>query len=276
MSNPKDASCLPALRDVIAAHGLQAQKKLGQNFLLDANITGKIVRLAGDLAGQTVFEIGPGPGGLTRSLLNSGAKNIIAIECDKRAVQALQDLKTVYPDRLHIIEGDALKADLTALAPAPRAIVANLPYNIATPLTIGWLRDLRRDAGAYSSMTLMFQKEVAQRLTAAPGSKAYGRLAVIAQWLCDVKKLYDLPASAFTPPPKVASSVVHFVPKILPSISPEFETVEAVTAAAFGQRRKMLRTSLKEYQTQLSAAGISDQKRAEELSVADFIRILTV
>ena len=270
-ANPADFYAdLPPLRDVIAAHDLTADKKLGQNFLLDQNITDKIVRNAGDLTGKTVFEIGPGPGGLTRSLLRSAAHKIVAVEFDPRAVQALQDLKRVAGERLEIIQGDAMNCDLETLCDRPRVIVANLPYNIATLLLISWLEKIRNN-NAFDSMTLMFQKEVAERIIAAPGTKAYGRLSVIAQWLCDVKKVYDLPPGAFTPPPKVSSAVVHFKPRVLPGDAPAFEAVGAVTAAAFGQRRKMVRSSLKNYAPLFEKAGIEPEKRAENLSIREFI-----
>lgn len=274
--SPEGLEDLPPLREVIAQHNLQAEKKLGQNFLLDQNITDKIVRGCGDLSGVHVFEIGPGPGGLTRSILKTPAAKLTAIEFDERAVGALQDLKNAAKDRLEIVHGDALAVDLCALSDAPRAIVANLPYNIATPLLIGWLRQIRKDSGAFQSMTLMFQKEVADRLSAGPGSKAYGRLSVIARWLCDVHKIYDLPAAAFTPPPKVSSAVVHFVPKALPEDAPSFEAVEAVTAAAFGQRRKMIRRSLKDYAARIEALGFDPTKRAEELDIDDFLRLAPI
>jgi 16S rRNA (adenine1518-N6/adenine1519-N6)-dimethyltransferase len=268
--NPDD---LPPLRDVIAAYGLRAEKSLGQNFLLDQNVTDKIAKLAGDLEDITVFEIGPGPGGLTRSLLKTNAKKIVAIEFDKRAVRALQDLKVHTEDRLEIIQGDALKTNLLELYPAPRAIAANLPYNIATALLIGWLEQIRNGSGTYESMTLMFQKEVGERITAQVGTKAYGRLSVISQWLCDVKKVYDLPPSAFTPPPKVSSCVMKFTPKKLGRDAPSFEAVGKVTAAAFGQRRKMVRSSLKEFADRLEKLGIDPEKRAENLSVQHFINL---
>jgi 16S rRNA (adenine1518-N6/adenine1519-N6)-dimethyltransferase len=264
---------LPPLRDVIAAHNLRAEKSLGQNFLLDQNVTDKIARLAGNLKGMNVFEIGPGPGGLTRSLLKSDANKIIAVEFDVRAVRALGDLKIAAGDRLDVIQGDALKTDLTKLSPAPRAIVANLPYNIATTLLISWLQQIRETPDAFGSMTLMFQKEVAERITAAPGAKAYGRLSVISQWLCDVKKVYDLPPSAFTPPPKVSSAIVHFTPKPISANAPSFEAVGKVTAAAFGQRRKMVRSSLKDYAEGLKRLGIDPEKRAETLKIQDFIEL---
>ena len=274
MSSPKAViEALPPLRDIIKAHGLRAEKKLGQNFLLDLNLTDKIVRGAGDLSGVHVIEIGPGPGGLTRSLLKTDAVSVTALEFDPRAVQALQGLVEAAQGRFNIIEQDALTADLTTLVAPPRALAANLPYNIATPLLLGWLKQIREDVQAYSSMTLMFQKEVAQRITAAPGSKAYGRLSVMAGWLCDIKKVMDLPPGAFTPPPKVSSSVVHFTPRALPDDAPSFEAVEAVTAAAFGQRRKMLRSSLKDYAEGLEKCGIDPTLRAEDLSPDDFVRL---
>jgi 16S rRNA (adenine1518-N6/adenine1519-N6)-dimethyltransferase len=264
---------LPPLREVIAAHDLRAHKALGQNFLLDQNVTDKIARSAGDLTGRTVFEIGPGPGGLTRSLLRSGAARVVAIEFDERAVRALSDLQDCAQGRLQIIHGDALQVRLTEMADVPRAIVANLPYNIATPLLIGWLKDIRTDRTSYDSMTLMFQKEVGDRLTAKPGTKAYGRLSVLAQWLCDVRSVYELPPSAFTPPPKVKSSVVRFVPKVLTDDAPGLDKVEAVTALAFGQRRKMIRSSLKAYMPKIEALGIDPEKRAENLTVEEFLAL---
>ena len=255
---------------MIAAHDLRAKKALGQNFLLDMNITDKIVRQAGDLSGKTVFEIGPGPGGLTRSLIGSNATKIIAVEFDLRAVAALQNLTG---ERVEIVQGDALRVNYQSLAEEPRAIVANLPYNIATVLLTNWLKEMREKPGAYDSMTLMFQKEVAERIVAAPGSKTFGRLAVIAQWICECRICFDLPPSAFTPPPKVSSSVVYFMPKKLPDDAPDFRSVEKVTAAAFGQRRKMIRTSLKDYAEGLERLGIDPTLRAENLSVQDFINL---
>lgn len=267
MSNPDH---LPPLKEVIEAHGLRAKKALGQNFLLDLNITDRIASQAGNLDGITVFEIGPGPGGLTRSLAKSDAKKIIAIEFDERAIGALQSLKS---ERVEIVQGDALRVNLLDLSPAPRVIVANLPYNIATPLLISWLKQMRENPDAFRSMTLMFQKEVAERIVAAPGSKTYGRLAILCQWLTDARICFDLPPSAFTPPPKVSSSVVHFTPKVLKADDPEFRSIEKLTAAAFGQRRKMIRTTLKDYAAQLEQLGIDPTLRAENLSVSDFINL---
>jgi 16S rRNA (adenine1518-N6/adenine1519-N6)-dimethyltransferase len=197
-----DPGALPPLRDVIRTHNLRAEKALGQNFLLDQNLTDKIARLANIADGTTVFEIGPGPGGLTRSLLSSPARHVIAIEYDPRAVAALPDLSAAADGKLTVVQADALTADLLTLAPAPRAIAANLPYNISTVLLIRWLETIRADSGAFTSMTLMFQKEVADRILAGPGNRNYGRLSVMAQWLCSVKRLFDLPPEAFTPPPQ--------------------------------------------------------------------------
>lgn len=266
---------LPPLREVIAIHDLRAEKKLGQNFLLDLNVTDKIVRAAGPLDDITVFEVGPGPGGLTRSLLKAGAKKVIALEIDPRAVQVLQDLEKLAAPRLSVIESDAMGADLLALAPqGPRMIIANLPYNVATPLLIGWLKLIRHYPGALSGgMILMFQREVAQRLTADPNQKCYGRLSVMAQWLCNVDKLFDLPPAAFTPPPKVTSSVIRFAPRVMPEDAPSFESVEMITGAAFGQRRKMLRSSLRLFRESLTRTGIDDTRRAETLTVDEFIAL---
>lgn len=274
MTSVSEIDDLPPLREVIRAHDLRAEKKLGQNFLLDLNLTQKIARAAGDLSGCAVFEIGPGPGGLTRALLLEGADPLTAIEFDGRAVRALEDLQTAAQGRLTIMQADALKTDLLPLAgDRPASVVANLPYNIATPLLIGWLRQIWERTDAYRSLTLMFQKEVAQRIVAAPGGKEYGRLSVLCQWLCKVQLKFDLPPSAFTPPPKVTSSVVHLVPKALEPDAPRFASVEAVTAAAFGQRRKMIRGSLKAYAAEIEELGIDPQDRAENLSVAQFIAL---
>ena len=257
---------LPPLRDVISRFGLDARKKFGQNFLLDLNLTARIARQAGDLSGCTVIEIGPGPGGLTRALLEAGAKQVIAIERDPRCVEAAKDLATHFDGRLKIVEGDALEIDLTTLSDAPRKVVANLPYNVATPMLIGWLRQIR----AYESLTLMFQREVADRLTATPGTKAYGRLSVLTQWLCHAHPDFNIARTAFTPPPKVESTVVTLTPREEPLAKAEWEKLEKITAAAFGQRRKMLRASLKSLNINLEALGIDPTARAETLSVEQF------
>ena len=266
-------AALPPLREVIKAWQLDADKRLGQHFLLDLNLTAKIVRAAGDLNGMTAIEIGPGPGGLTRPLVESAAAQVIAVERDPRCVAALQSAVEAAQGRLTVIHGDALEADPVALAPAPRAIVANLPYNVATPLLIGWLRQ----ASAFASMTLMFQREVALRLIAQPRSKDYGRLSVMTQWLTEATLLFDLPAAAFTPPPKVVSSVVRLVPRAMGADEPSFAAMERVVAAAFAQRRKMLRAGLRGFVpdpiTLLGAAGIDPTARAEELDIDAFRRL---
>jgi len=268
---------LPPLREVIARHGLMAKKTLGQHFLLDLNLTRRIVAAAGDLSGCTAFEIGPGPGGLTRALVASGATRIIAVEKDSRCIGALESLAQAAGERLQIIEADALATDLPTLSPPPRAIVANLPYNIGTPLLIGWLRQMAQAdaasfAAPYRSLTLMFQAEVADRIVAPPNSEAYGRLAVIAQFCCVAKRVMTIPARAFTPPPKIDSAVVHLTPRPDRPTDVSFAALETVTAAAFGQRRKMLRSSLKSLggEALLRESGINPEKRAEELSIADF------
>ncbi|MGH1397676.1 MAG: 16S rRNA (adenine(1518)-N(6)/adenine(1519)-N(6))-dimethyltransferase RsmA [Alphaproteobacteria bacterium] len=269
---------LPPLRDVINAHGLRADKALGQNFLLDQNITNKIARHAdaavGGLAGKHVIEIGPGPGGLTRSLLRSDAQSVTAIEFDPRAIDALSGLQEAAKGRLSLIEGDAMKLDIKSLTPAPRVIVANLPYNIATPLLLGWLKDIYDNPTNFDGFILMFQKEVAQRIVASVSDKPYGRLAVMSNWLCETKKLFDLSPSAFTPPPKVTSSVVMLRPKMLQEDEkPSFKAVETITAAAFGQRRKMIRSSLKDYAETIDALGLDPQLRAENLDVVSYIKL---
>jgi 16S rRNA (adenine1518-N6/adenine1519-N6)-dimethyltransferase len=265
---------LPPLREVIARHHLRARGALGQHFLTDLNLTDRIARAAGPLEGSLVFEVGPGPGALTRSLLRAGAAHVIAVERDARCVEALQELVEAAEGRLTVIEGDALETDPVALAGEhgglPVRIVANLPYNIGTVLLTKWLGQ----AGAFASLTLMFQKEVAERLIAKPGSKAYGRLAVLAQWLCDVERLFNLPAEAFVPPPKVASSVVRLTPRPAPLAPAAMADLERITAAAFGQRRKMVRSSLKslggDTAALLTEAGVEPTARAEDLPVEAF------
>lgn len=269
-----DPKRLPPLRDVIAAHGLRAKKSLGQNFLLDLNLTDRIARSAGALRDVGVIEVGPGPGGLTRSLLATEAREVVAVERDAACLAALADLEAAAAPRLRVVAGDALDQDVTAFVEAPRAVVANLPYNVATALLTGWLETLARDPDAFVSLTLMFQKEVADRLAAAPGSRTYGRLSVLAQWLCDVSQAFDVPARAFTPQPKVVSTVVHFKPRAAPQAPADPDLLQRVTAAAFGQRRKMVRSSLKtlpaDVDRLLEAAGIDGRARAETLSVAEF------
>ncbi|AZO08967.1 MULTISPECIES: 16S rRNA (adenine(1518)-N(6)/adenine(1519)-N(6))-dimethyltransferase RsmA [unclassified Mesorhizobium] len=268
---------LPPLREVIERHGLQAKKALGQNFLLDLNLTGKIARAAGDLSATTVIEVGPGPGGLTRALLFNGAKRVIAIERDERCLEALAEVSHHYPGRLEIIAGDALKADFITLAGkangGPVKIVANLPYNIGTELLVRWLT-VAEWPPFYQSMTLMFQREVAERITACPGSDAYGRLGVLAGWRTEAKIAFDVPPQAFTPPPKVTSSVVHLMPRAIP-LPADGRRLERVTEAAFGQRRKMLRQSVKSLGgvALLTRAGIDPTRRAETLSVEEFVRL---
>jgi 16S rRNA (adenine1518-N6/adenine1519-N6)-dimethyltransferase len=268
---------LPPLREVIARHGLAAKKALGQNFLFDLNLTGRIARAAAPLGGFTVIEVGPGPGGLTRALLSEGAEHLTVIERDSRAIAALEDISAAFPGRLTIISGDALETDYAALG-EDRAIkiVANLPYNIATPLLVGWLTQ-KVWPPFYASLTLMFQKEVAERIVAKPGGKDFGRLSVLSQYRCEARKLFDVNRSAFTPPPKVTSSIVQLVPKPFPHPACRLEILERVTAAAFGQRRKMLRASLKsimpEPEAVLAELGIDPQLRAEQLPVEAFARI---
>lgn len=278
MSDDDPIADLPPLRDIIRENDLRAEKKLGQNFLLDLNLTAKIARAAGKLDGVTVFEIGPGPGGLTRAILLEGAAKLIAVEYDPRAVGALQSLKGAAGGRLSIVQEDALNTDLKTLAEAeggkaPYVIIANLPYNIATPLLTGWLEEIYTDPARYRELVLMFQKEVAQRIVAKVGSKEYGRLSILTQFLCEAKIAFHVPASAFTPPPKVTSSIVRLVPKKPMEGRPSFKTIEKLTAAAFGQRRKMIRSSLKDYLAQVEECGINSERRAEELSVEDFVKL---
>ena len=271
-SGTPQISDLPPLREIIARHGLGARRSLGQHFLLDLNLTHRIAQSAGQLTNMTVIEIGPGPGGLTRSLLAASAGRIVAVEQDSRCVLALQDLKMTFPKTLEVIEADALnfRPDSIVGPDEKCIIVANLPYNIATRLLINWLRDLAN----IKSMTLMFQKEVAERIAASPGTSSYGRLSVVSQWLCDTKCLFDIPPQAFVPPPKVTSTLIQLIPKSAPVMPVAFATLEAVTRAAFGQRRKMLRSSLKSLTAEpkklLAIAGIQSDRRAETLTVAEF------
>ncbi len=260
----------PPLRDVIRRFGLDARRKLGQHFLLDENLTGKIARQAGELAGRHVIEVGPGPGGLTRALLETAAAKITAVEVDPRAAEAIRELAVGQP-RLSLLEADAMATDLVAISEAPRQIVANLPYNVATPLLIAWLRQ----AAQWERLTLMFQLEVAERIAAAPDTEAYGRLSVLAQWTCTTSLLMRIPPAAFTPPPKVFSAVVGFVPRPEQPDAALFRAMEKLTAAAFGQRRKMLRGSLRELggEKLLEKADIAGERRAETLTIAQFDRL---
>jgi 16S rRNA (adenine1518-N6/adenine1519-N6)-dimethyltransferase len=264
---------LPPLRDVIARHGLQAKKSLGQNFLLDLNLTSKVARAAGGLTGKTVIEIGPGPGGLTRALLMEGAAKVIAIERDDRCLAALAEVADRYPGRLELVADDAMTVDLARLVSqgAPVKIVANLPYNIGTELLVSWLTTPVWPP-FFESLTLMFQREVAQRIVAQPGSNHYGRLGVLCGWRTEAEMMFDIPASAFTPPPKVTSTVVSLTPRPSP-LPVDLTALERVTKAAFGQRRKMLRQSLKGIGGEglLAKAGIDGTRRAETLSVAEFV-----
>jgi 16S rRNA (adenine1518-N6/adenine1519-N6)-dimethyltransferase len=264
---------LPPLRDVIERYGLQAKKSLGQNFLFDLNLTRRIARAAQPFDGFTIVEVGPGPGGLTRALLAEGAKSVLVIERDARAISALAEIGEKYPGHLRVLEGDALAVKWATTVQGPAKIVANLPYYIGTPLLVGWLTQ-----GPwlpwYASLTLMFQKEVAERIVAQPGTEHFGRLSVLCQWRCRATKLFDVNRSAFTPPPKVTSSIVQLIP-FEPKMNCEVAKLERVTAAAFGQRRKMLRASLKsvfpEPQSVLDTLSIPPTARAEEIAVSDFV-----
>jgi 16S rRNA (adenine1518-N6/adenine1519-N6)-dimethyltransferase len=267
---------LPPLREVVRRHGLKPRRSLGQNFLFDLNLTERIARAAGSLDGVTVLEIGPGPGGLTRALVGLGAGRVIAVERDRRAIAALQEIAARHPGRLDIVEADALAFDpRPRLGLAPVRIVANLPYNIATPLLISWI-GTEPWPPWYECAVLMFQREVAERIVAAPGSKTYGRLSVLVQWRCEARILFDVNASAFVPPPKVKSSVVRIVPRAAPA-SCDRALLEAVTQAAFGQRRKMLRQSLRslgaDVATLLAAANLDPTARAEDISVDGFVAL---
>jgi len=259
------------IRETIVRHGLDARKSLGQHFLLDLNLTAKIAALAGDLEGRHVVEVGPGPGGLTRALLDSKAGSVTAVEIDRRAIAAMEELRTAHPDRLRVVEADAMKRDLSALCDCPRQIVANLPYNVGTPLLVGWLRQAAR----WERMTLMFQMEVAERICAAPDSEAYGRLSVLAQWCCSASILMRIPPAAFSPPPKVYSAVISLLPHPEQPEATLFAAMERLTAAAFGQRRKMLRGALRPLggDALLSRAGIDSSRRAETLTIAEYDRL---
>jgi 16S rRNA (adenine1518-N6/adenine1519-N6)-dimethyltransferase len=274
VTGPLDS--LPPLREVIRRHGLAAKKSLGQNFLFDLNLAARIARTAGPLEGVTVFEVGPGPGGLTRALLALGASRVIAVERDDRAIAALQEIAALYPGRLEIVAADALAFDPRQyLDRSPVRIVANLPYNIATVLLVSWL-SIEPWPPWYDSAILMFQREVAQRIVAQPGSKDYGRLSVLTQWRCETRIMFDVNASAFVPPPKVTSSIVRLVPRAMP-LPCDRALLERVTQAAFGQRRKMLRQSLRSLGTDatalLDAAKLEPTARAEDIPVAGFVAL---
>jgi len=269
---------LPPLREVLRRHGLFAKKSLGQNFLLDLNLTARVARAGGSLDGVTVVEVGPGPGGLTRALLAEGARRVIAIERDDRAINALQEIAARYPGRIDIVPGDALEFNARAHLGLERArVIANLPYNIATPLLIGWLSESWPPW--YDSLVLMFQREVAERIVATSGSKAYGRLAVLAGWRTEAKIMFDVAPTAFVPPPKVTSSVVRLIPRAKP-LACDANALQRVTEAAFGQRRKMLRQSLKsvgvDTLTLLAEACIEPTVRAEEIPVEGFVALANV
>ncbi len=270
--SPVNISSLPSLKAIIAAFGLSAKKNLGQHFLLDETITDEVAHYAGDLKGFHVVEIGPGPAGLTRSLIRANPASLTVIEMDDRCIAALAPIKQIMGDKLTIIEGDALRVDLQKQVPAPRKIVANLPYNAGTPMLIRWLEDIYHNgAGAYASLTLMFQKEVAERITATHGNKDYGRLSVLAQWLCEVRYDMELPPEAFSPPPKVSSAVITLTPRKKPLADVKLQTLEMLMAKAFGQRRKMLRGCLKGLaippETLLEKAGIDPTFRAEQVNI---------
>ena len=264
---------LPPLREVIGTYGLSAKKSLGQNFLLDLNLTAKIARQAGDLSDCDVLEIGPGPGGLTRGLLAEGARKVLAIEKDARCLPALEEIAAAYPDRLQVINGDALEVDPLEHLTGPIRVAANLPYNVGTELLVRWLTP-KVWPPFWKSLTLMFQKEVAERIVAQPGSKAYGRLAILAQWRSEAKIAMHLPPGAFTPPPKVSSAVVHLTALEAPKFEADAEVLSHVVAKAFNQRRKMLRAALKgltpDIEDRLQAAGIAPTERAENVSLEAF------
>jgi 16S rRNA (adenine1518-N6/adenine1519-N6)-dimethyltransferase len=264
---------LPPLREVLEAHGLDPRRALGQNFLLDLNLTGRIARQAAPLDGTTVVEVGPGPGGLTRALLANGAGKVVAIEKDPRCIPALEAIAAHYPGRLEVIEGDALAIDPADLTDGPFKIVANLPYNVGTQLLLNWIT-VPVWPPRWTDLTLMFQKEVAERIVAGPDDDHYGRLGVLCGWRCDAEILFDVSREAFTPPPKVTSAIVRIVPKPAP-LAARLADIERVTAAAFGQRRKMLRQSVKPVggEALLDRAGIDPTRRAETLSVEEFVRL---
>ena len=264
---------LPPLRDIIATHGLDAKKSLGQNFLLDLNLTSKIARLAGDISGHDVLEVGPGPGGLTRGLLAAGARRVVALEKDPRCMPALAQISAAYPGRLDVFNADALEFDMRGQLTGPVRVVANLPYNVGTELLVRWLTP-KDWPPFWSSLTLMFQKEVAERIIAKPGTKAYGRLGILAQWKSTPSVVMELPPEAFTPPPKVHSAVVHLEALAAPRFPAPAGLLSSTVAMAFNQRRKMLRSSLKsaapDIEKALRDAGLEPTARAEEISLEGF------
>ena len=264
---------LPPLKDIISKYEIRAKKSLGQNFLLDLNLTSKIARYAGNLKHSDVLEIGPGPGGLTRSLLNEGARQVVSIEKDNRCIAALEEIQSLFPGRLRLLQGDALSMNVTQYLTDPIKIIANLPYNIGTELLVRWLNS-KNWPSFWQSMTLMFQKEVANRIVARPGSKAYGRLSVMSQWRCNTKIAFNIPATAFTPPPKVESAVVHFEALHEPRFPAEVDKLEFVVSKAFNQRRKMLRGALKGHfinvEEGLFSIGVLPTKRAENITVQEY------
>lgn len=274
-------SNLPSLREIVEKYGINARKQLGQNFIFDLNLTDKIARTAGNLTGKTILEIGPGPGGLTRSILSLNPEKLIAAEMDKKCLEALEILKNAYSDKIILIEGDALRIDENEIKQKYSSqnkikIIANLPYNIATELLFKWLDKLE----LFESFTLMFQKEVAERIAAKPGNKAYGRVSVMAQWLCDSRKEFDVSPSAFFPPPKVTSSIVTLIPREKPLYPADKTTLEKILKAVFGQRRKMLRGSMKRLiknpEEILKQAGIDETKRPEDLEIKDFCALASI
>ena len=267
---------LPPLKDVISKHELRAKKSLGQNFLLDLNLTSKIARYAGNLEQFDILEIGPGPGGLTRSLLHEGARKVVAIEKDSRCIAALEEIQSLFPERLKLLQGDALLTNAVEHLTDPVRIIANLPYNIGTELLVRWLTS-KTWPSFWQSMTLMFQKEVANRIVASPGSKAYGRLSVMSQWRCNPKIAFNIPAAAFTPPPKVESTLVHFEALKEPKFPAKVDILEFVVSKAFNQRRKMLRGALKGYfqnvEEGLLSIGVLPTKRAEDITVQEYCKM---
>ena len=276
-SGPARKPDLPPIRDVIARHGLAASKALGQNFLLDEQLLGRIAAIPGPLHDAPAFEVGPGPGGLTRAILRAGAR-LVAVERDDRCLPALAELQEAFPGQLRVISGDAMQVDARAEAGEGAHIIANLPYNVGTPLLVGWLSAAWEPLPWWASLTLMFQMEVAERIVAKPGTDHYGRLAVLAQWRSEPRVAMKVHRSAFTPPPKVMSAVVHIIPKPAPQ-GVDLKPLERLTAAAFGQRRKMLRQSLKGLPgalDALDALGIDPQRRAETLSVEEFVDVARV